>query len=138
MNIFKQSLLAAILAGMSISNVLADTHADVDDLTMDVLENHDLHEVAHEIELPDQASDEAREHIGDGHENRHDDATEEAEHAAEEATEAANEAAEEATEANEAAEEATEAANEAAEEATEAANEAAEEAAEATHEAGDS
>jgi len=100
------ALIGAILAGMTLNSALASDRDDVGSVTMDVIEHSDPHEVTHDINLPDQASDEAREHVNqqghsddaheqhssDSHDDSHDAAHEDAH---EESAEAAHEDAHE-------------------------------------------
>jgi len=57
------ALLAAILAGMMINSTYAAETGDVDDVTMDVIDHSDPHAVTNDIQLPDQASQVAKDHV---------------------------------------------------------------------------
>jgi hypothetical protein len=107
---FLPALIAAILSGITYNSAFAVESDDVDTVTMDVIEQSDPAEVTHEIELPDAASDEAREHVNqqgssddaheqhsaDTHEDSHDAAQDDAhENAQEQAHEDAQDDAQE-------------------------------------------
>lgn len=85
------TLLAAILAGMTVNSAFAAGSDDVDAVTMDVIDHSDPHAVTNDIQLPDQANQEARDHVAgtdsdsdhaqnaqDTHSESHDTATEDA------------------------------------------------------------
>jgi hypothetical protein len=98
MNKYLPALLAAILCGMTLNSAFAAEPGDVDDVTMDVIEHSDPHAVTNDIQLPDEASQEARDHIAgsdddadhahdahsESHDNASDDANEDSHAAAEE------------------------------------------------------
>ena len=63
-----KSLLFLIMAALPISTVFASP--DLDDITMDVVSDNDPAEVAHEIELPDDADIEGRDERDDDHSDR--------------------------------------------------------------------
>jgi hypothetical protein len=70
------ALLTAVLAGMTVNSVYAADADDVGSVTMDVMEHNDPHEVTNDIQLPDQASDTAKEHVAgadDSHDNKSED-----------------------------------------------------------------
>lgn len=56
-------LLTAILAGMTVNSAFAAGQGDVDDVTMDVISHSDPHAVTNNIQLPDQANQEADDHV---------------------------------------------------------------------------
>lgn len=58
------ALLAAVLSGMMINSTYAAEQGDVDDVTMDVIDHSDPHAVTNDIQLPDQASQMAKDHVG--------------------------------------------------------------------------
>ncbi|MEJ2450126.1 MAG: hypothetical protein P8047_05560 [Gammaproteobacteria bacterium] len=57
------SLLAAILVGMSVNSAYAEGQGDVDDVTMNVIDQSNPQDVTSNIQLPAQASPEAAEHV---------------------------------------------------------------------------
>lgn len=57
------ALLAAILSGMTYNSVFAAEPDDVNAVTMDVIDHSDPHAVTNDIQLPDQASQVARDHV---------------------------------------------------------------------------
>jgi len=67
------ALLTAVLAGMTLNTAYAaDTADDIGSVTMDAVEHSDPHEITNDLQLPDQASDTAKEHVagaGDSHDN---------------------------------------------------------------------
>lgn len=66
------ALLAAILSGMTLNSAFAADTSDVDAVTMDVIEHSDPHAVTNDIQLPDEASQEARDHVaGADNDNEH-------------------------------------------------------------------
>jgi len=81
-------LLAAVLAGMTVNSAFAAGQGDVDDVTMDVINNSDPHAVTNDIQLPEEANHEAVEHVAgtvddsdhasDAKSESHDNATEDA------------------------------------------------------------
>lgn len=88
MNKYVPALLAAILCGMTLNSAFASGQGDVDDVTMDVIDHSDPHAITSDIQLPDEASQEARDHVAgkhddadhahDAHSDSHDNATEDA------------------------------------------------------------
>jgi len=70
------ALLTAVLAGMTVNSAYAAEADDVGSVTMDVVEHSDPHEVTNDLQLPDQASDTAKEHVAgadDSHDNKAED-----------------------------------------------------------------
>lgn len=57
------ALLAAILSGMVINSTYAAETVDVNDVTMDVIDHSDPQAVTNDIQLPDQANQEAKDHV---------------------------------------------------------------------------
>jgi len=91
------ALLAAILCGMTLNSALAAEQGDVDDVTMDVIEHNDPHAVTNDIQLPDEASQEARDHLAgnDDADHAHDEHSDSHDNASEDANEDSHAAAEE-------------------------------------------
>ena len=57
------ALLVAILSGMTLNSAFAADTGDVDAVTMDVIDHSDPHAVTNDIQLPDDASQVARDHV---------------------------------------------------------------------------
>lgn len=96
----KLILTAALILSLPAGSALA---AGIDDLTMQVVNTNNSHEVMNTVELPEHANSAARDHVRhdashDSHENATSEAQEHANEAAHEAAEAAHEAAHEAAE----------------------------------------
>lgn len=76
------TLLAAILVGMTVNSAYAEGQGDVDDVTMNVIDQSNPQDVTSNIQLPAQASPEAAEHVNgtkDNDENTADSTTESSE-----------------------------------------------------------
>lgn len=57
------ALIAAFLVGVTVNNAYADGSGDVDDVTMNVVDQNNPQDVTSNIQLPAQASPEAAEHV---------------------------------------------------------------------------
>lgn len=95
------TLLAAILSGMTLNSAFAAETGDVDAVTMDVIDHSDPHAVTNDIQLPDQASQVARDHVAgtdndsDHAQNGHDAKSESHDNAQEDANEDSQSSAQE-------------------------------------------
>ncbi len=67
-----RSYTLAILFFTPFAFVQADERPELDDITMDVVEHDHSSEIENEIELPDDADHEAREHENENEESHHD------------------------------------------------------------------
>lgn len=57
------ALLAAIMVGMTVNSAYAAGQGDVNDVTMDVINNSNPQDVTNDIQLPTEASQEADDHV---------------------------------------------------------------------------
>lgn len=92
------TLIAAILVGMTVSPAYAAGQGDVDDVTMNVIDNSNPQDVTNDIQLPTQANQEADDHVAgtvDDSDHVADDKTESHDNAAEDTNDDSQAAAQE-------------------------------------------
>jgi len=68
-------LISAILSGMTLNSAFAAGADDVGTVTMDVIDHSDPHEITNDIQLPEQASETAKDQLS-GDSDSHDKSTE--------------------------------------------------------------